>query len=380
MDSQNIKDRIQILAAKLQEGTITDEERKEFELWYNSYDDSSVIVEANDEIDAVKERIYASIEQQTIDSVGRNRSLWLGWLQVAAALTVCTLAVWFYASHYRTPSNSLKTAQAQEILPGGQKAMLILSDGSKVVLDDHANLSTMNVEGVEIKKGEGQLVYTSSKDAKSEPVFHTIQIPKGGTYALTLPDGTKVWLNAASSLKYPVDFTGARREVELAGEAYFEVFKDKSKPFVVKNRSMDIEVLGTHFNVNAYDDNKEIKTTLFEGKVKVIQEKKNLILKPMQQAVLNTGSNTMKVKEVDSEEAIAWKNGEFVFESELISSVMQKIARWYNVEVVYQGPIPDYEYVGTISRDKDISAVLKMLSLTNTIRFKIEGRRVIVMK
>jgi transmembrane sensor len=381
MDSQHIKQRVQFLAAKLQDGTITDEEREEFEHWYNTYDDSSVKLDEEDDIVAVKERIYNAIEEQTINYKGKTSILRRSpWLRIAAAVTFCAIAAWLYTNRFSVEDVSVQTAEVNQILPGGQKAVLILSDGSKVVLDNKGNLPVLNVEGAEIKRGNGQLIYAAGNDAQAAPVFHTIQTPRGGTYELTLPDGTKVWLNAASSLKYPVSFTGNRREVELIGEAYFEVYKDKSKPFLVKNKKLNVEVLGTHFNMNAYDEDKEVKTTLYEGKVKLVNEKGSLLLKPMQQAILNTYNSSMNIKEVDSEEAISWKNGEFVFESELISSVMQKISRWYDVEVVYEGPIPAYEYVGKISRDNNISAVLKLLSLTNTIRFKIEGRRVIVMQ
>jgi ferric-dicitrate binding protein FerR (iron transport regulator) len=202
----------------------------------------------------------------------------------------------------------------------------------------------------------------------------------GGQYQLLLPDGSKVWLNSGSSIRFPTAFIGKERVVELKGEAFFDIKENKKMPFIVRtNNSMDIKVLGTQFNVMAYEDEKSINTTLLEGSVQILKETGSTYLEPGQAAVLNKGSGKIKVAPADIEDAVAWKNGYFIFSNENIESIMRKVSRWYNVEIEYQGNLNNKDFVGTISRDKNISELLKMLELTGAIHFRIEGRRVTVM-
>ncbi|HWW40381.1 FecR family protein, partial [Pedobacter sp.] len=198
-------------------------------------------------------------------------------------------------------------------------------------------------------------------------------------YQLKLPDGTLVWLNSASSLRFPTQFAGKERSVELDGEAYFEVAKNKEMPFKVHVRAMEVRVLGTHFNVMAYDDEESISTTLLEGSVKVSNALQTAVIRPGQQASLKKSSGILGVEEVNTVEAIAWKNGKFLFADEDIETIMRRISRWYNVEVEYRGNLSDKNFAGSISRYENVSEVLKMLELTGTIHFKVEGRRIIVM-
>lgn len=200
----------------------------------------------------------------------------------------------------------------------------------------------------------------------------------GGQYKLTLPDGSKVWLNAASSLKYPVVFIGNERKVEITGEAYFEIAKDESKPFKVLLNNMEIQVLGTHFNVNGYTDEEMIKTTLLEGKVKVLASGQTKYLLPGQQAQLKSSGNIAVTNEVNLEETVAWKDGNFQFENSDIKAVMRQLARWYDVDVSYKGNINKH-FIGSISRNVKLSQVLSMLQQTGEIKFKIEGKNLIVM-
>lgn len=335
---------------------------------------------------------------QNIVSVDKPRSkksrLFPLFRWVAAAVILITLGIgsWFY---FETSfSDGLnKSRYANDIPPGGNDAILTLADGSKISLTDAGNGELLNTRGVSIVKTDnGQLVYTvdpSSTVKENEVTFNTITTPRGGQYQVNLPDGTKVWLNAATSLKFPTTFKNLKeRKVELNGEAYFEVAKNKQQPFKVLSlmsdfgRAQETEVLGTHFNINAYDDEPETKTTLLEGSIRVglrqnINKKYDVILAPGQQAILS--NNNLKTLTVDTEEAIAWKNGNFVFANEGIESIMRKIARWYNVEVVYQGKITDNDFVGTVPRFKNISEALTILELTNTVHFKVEGRRITVM-
>jgi len=383
MDNKNkdVRDRMNVLAKKWQEGTLSPREKQEFEEWYASFDDSVIELEMGEDIISVKERIYRSVENEMGNPHSKRSFVRSSFFRIAAALLVFSIAAGNYFYTSVTKTDALSTAK-HDIAPGGEKAILILSDGSKVELDGKSKDQVLAIEGAEIERKDGQLVYTagSSRPNDEAPVYHTIQIPRGGTYELTLPDGTNVWLNAATTLRYPTDFFGDTREVELSGEAYFEVAKDENKPFIVKSKKFDIEVLGTHFNVNAYDDNSEIETMLYEGKVKIVQpDHKSVVLKPMQQATVNAFTDDLDVKDIDSKDAISWKDGDFVFDNELITNVMKKISRWYDVEVVYDGPLPKARYVGKVSRYENVSQVLKMLALTNTIHFKVEERRITVM-
>lgn len=273
-----------------------------------------------------------------------------------------------------------------DIVPGGSKAVLTLANGQKIRLIDVNNGMLAKQANVQITKiADGQLVYSispnhqESSNLKSQ--YNTIETPKGGRYQLQLPDGTKVWLNSASKLTYPSSFTSHKnRRVVLNGEAYFEVAKDKDRPFLVKTIMQEVEVLGTHFNISSYADEPAVKTTLLEGSVKVIGINGNdKILKPGQQSILTVDNIT--VEDINTKQrAVAWKNDQFVFESDDIQYVMRMISRWYNVDVEYIGDIPENKFGGAISKFENISEVLKSLESTGRVKFKIEGRRILVSK
>lgn len=284
------------------------------------------------------------------------------------------------------------TALQQPILPGGNKAMLTLADGRVISLDDVTEGDLVEQAGVRIvKTADGQLFYESIPASEGdEIVYNAVSTPNGGEYQLILPDGTKVWLNAASTLRYPVRFTGDLRTVELTGEAYFEVKHTKisrtALPFVVKTVSQEVEVLGTHFNVKAYPEENITKTTLVEGSVRVSipssgnQPAAANILKPNQQSIIKSGNHHISVAQTDPTNAIAWKNGNFAFHDNDITEVMNTISRWYNVEVEYEGGPPQNKiFGGTISKFESFEKLLETIALTGTVRFRIEGRRVIVM-
>jgi len=202
----------------------------------------------------------------------------------------------------------------------------------------------------------------------------------GGEYQVVLADGTKVWLNALSSIRFPTSFKGSERKVEITGEAYFEVAKNARMPFRVIGGSQTVEVLGTHFNINAYPDESAVATTLLEGSVKVaMHDGQAKVLKPGEQALIFKENNSFRVKEVDAEDAVAWKNGYFQFNDDDLKTIMNQLSRWYNVEIVYQQANLDQKFGGTISRSKNLSQVLRILELTGNVRFRVEGRRITVM-
>ena len=376
------------LLKKYLAGNCSEEECGLLETWYLKYEEKALPElsqekkeEQLEEIWAfLSKRLEAPIEGMTIAETELPYKTPVLWPKIAVAATVLiALSIGFY--FYNSPNKALPAAQQQisqsEINIIHQKAMLTLADGRTISLDEAKNGEIAEQAGVTITKTkDGQLVY---EGAAKESAFNKIVTPKGGQYQISLPDGTKVWLNAASSLSYPASFTGDKREVKLLGEAYFEVAKNKKMPFVVHSKGQEVEVLGTHFNVNAYADEKKTKTTLLEGsvKVKLIDAKAAALLKPGQQSVYDGGQ--LDVNEIDVSEVIAWKTGYFLFQDEDISSIMRTIARWYDVEVVYAANISPKKIGGRISRNKSLDYVLKTLSRTDKFNFKVEGRRVTVM-
>jgi hypothetical protein len=313
------------------------------------------------------------------------------WYQLgiaASILILITTGLFFYSNRTADDKIDAKVVETKEsiITPGDDKAILTLSDGTKIILEDAKNGILANQAGVSIQKtSDGELLYSFSNSAntvapetKENIIYNKIETPVGGKYQVNLPDGSKVWLNSSSSLRFPALFNGNTREVELSGEAYFDVSKNKSKPFKVITKDQIVEVLGTQFNINSYSDEGPIKTTLIEGSVKIIYKDKVVLLSPGQQ--FQPKESVAAVVEADTEEVVAWKDGYFIFKNEDIKSIMRKVSRWYNVEVSYSGNIPEVGFGGNISRSKDISEVLDVLQLTNAIHFKVEGRRITVMR
>jgi ferric-dicitrate binding protein FerR (iron transport regulator) len=262
--------------------------------------------------------------------------------------------------------------------PGGNKAKLLLADGSAIDLNEAGNGRISKQGNAQITKQSGGLVYDLSKISKTAPViFNTLITPKGGQYQLTLSDGTKVWLNAASSLRFPTAFTGNGRKVILSGEAYFEVAKNNAMPFEVQVNGMTVKVLGTHFDVMAYGDENKVVTTLLEGAVKISKGNASAVLQPGQQATLNNSGN-IAVDAADMEKAVAWKNGLFEFNDDNIEMIMRQLARWYDMEVKYEGDMQDKDFTGSIPRGSNLSEVLNMLALTGILQFRIEGKYITV--
>lgn len=304
----------------------------------------------------------------------------------AAAMLFLTVAAGLYlfsAKQQGIPVVVTETKYAVDLKPGGNKAVLTLFDGRKIILNEVKNGLLSSKKGSVVRKiSDGEVSYQHAANlgfaGQKEGLYNTLETPRGGQYRLELPDGTKVWLNAASVLRFPADFSGKERQVSLIGEAYFEVAKRKAQPFKVKTGAQVIEVLGTHFNITAYPDEQIYKTTLLEGSVKVLAGDDQRLIKPGEQARFKAGSE-IAVTEVDVEEAVAWKNNKFTFNSQPLESIMRQISRWYNVDVQYKGNISKKLFTGSISRYANVSKVLSVLELTTQIHFKIEERRITVM-
>ncbi|SMC85634.1 FecR family protein [Pedobacter africanus] len=377
------------LLDKFNKGLCTPEEIAVVENWYNKQSliskDELPEPDLDDANDAIWKGISGKLTAAGYQAPSAVRTFSIKRLLVAASLFVVLGAGLFYfATQYANGhKESLATTQAQ-IKPGTNKAYLTLADGKRIALTD-STTGTLALQGsVKITKtADGQIAYQIVEQGKEQAgKYNTLEAPKGGQYQITLIDGTKVWLNAASALKYPTKFDGAERKVELTGEAYFEVAKDKKKPFRIISDNQTIEVLGTHFNVNAYSDESAIKTTLLEGSVKVFRTAEGSsykILAPGQQSVLSPSA--LNVKEVDTEEAVAWKEGYFIFDNDNLKALMRKLERWYDVEVDYQGIADDKTKItGTLTRNTQLAEVLKLLEETDKFKFKTEGRRITIMR
>ncbi|WP_276381626.1 FecR family protein [Flavobacterium sp. H4147] len=369
------------LLQKYQNGTLSDEDRDKLDAWY-LHKASNTNSQLNEyELEDSYQYLKSTLPlQQETKVIG----LW-SRVAVAASIVVLLGAGIFYVTA-PTEQPVEVVAKPKEIAPGGNRGILTLSNGKQIVLSDISAKDTIAKEGQEnevtIKmSADGVITYVVNPNAveekNGEDAFNTLSTPTGGQYNIVLADGTKVFLNAVSSIKYPTQFNGDQRIVELEGEAYFEVAKNKNQPFIVKSADQAIKVLGTHFNVHAYDNEPIIKTTLLEGSVAVTYQNQKTILKPGQQSNVTANSNKITVREVDTDAAIAWKNGRFKFDNADLKSVMKQLERWYGIKVEYRGDVSDVRFNGGTFRNKNLSEVLKVLELSN-IKFKVEGKTIIV--
>lgn len=367
------------LLQKYQEGTLSNQDQDKLDAWYLHQASTSNLQLSEYELEDSYELLKSKLPLQAEPKVIRL------WPRVAVAASIALLLGTGIFYFTKPKEQSIPVAEkAQEIAPGGTRGILTLSNGKQIILANISAKDTIAKEGEEvtIKMGaNGVITYIINPDAdasKNNPnAFNTLSTPTGGQYNIVLADGTKVYLNAVSSIKYPTQFNGDKRLVELDGEAYFEVAKDKSKPFIVKSDNQSIEVLGTHFNVHAYANESVVKTTLLEGSVAVSFKNQKSILKPGQQSNVSDNFTKIKIREVDTDEAIAWKNGRFKFDNADLKTVMRQLERWYGIKVEYRGDVSDVRFSGGTFMNKNLSEVLKVLELSN-IKFKVEGRTIIV--
>lgn len=305
----------------------------------------------------------------------------------AAIILIASIGIWFYTSRHPDAGKDLAaTNYANDIAPGKNTATLTLANGKTINLSD--SKAGIIIDAAKLTYNDGTDLGSrhpefSSASLNGKATMLSATTPLGGQYQITLPDGTHVWLNAASKISFPSQFSGKNRKILLKGEAYFEVSKNKNKPFIVETDKQEITVLGTQFNVNAYTDEPVVKTTLIEGSVRIglsgqQSAQHSKVLMPGCEAI-NTGTN-IEMYKVDTDLAVAWKNNQFIFESDDIRYIMRMIARWYNVEVEYQGEIPSNKFGGAVSRFEHVSEVLRPLQATGKVKFKIEGRKIIVSK
>lgn len=312
-----------------------------------------------------------SNRQDTIIRRATRRNYW--WAAAASLLLIGGGALWISRSGQQKPA---VIVQQTALTPGGNKAILRLANGQEIILDDQANGKIAEQGGVTVIKADsGAIAYTGTGNNVQ---YHTLSTPRGGQFQLTLPDGSQVWLNSASSIRYPTAFTGTERMVEMTGEGYFEIAPDAAKPFTVKAGRLDVHVLGTGFNIMAYADENAIRTTLVSGSVKVEAGDATAVLTPGLQASLSPEGQTFKTSRPDLAEVLAWKNGQFRFNKTGIKNIMRQVARWYDVEVSYEGNVDNIEFQGILSRKVTAQALLETLEATGEVHFKVKGDHISV--
>ncbi|MDR6567296.1 FecR family protein [Chitinophaga ginsengisegetis] len=372
---QHLKDLIQ----RYLKGNASPEEVEALHEWYDSFDDSEVPlpVELGEDRRMLEQRLLNRLKPVMQPPKVKRIPFWR-YAAAAALLALVAVAGKIGWQHrYPSPQKNIMAdnTAATDKPPANKKAMLTLADGSTITLDDAANGALGKQGGANIiKKEKGQLAYQAA-DANGAVVYNTLTVPRGGQYQLVLPDGTNVWLNSATSLRYPTSFRGAERKVILQGQAYFEIAANATQPFKVQANEMEVVVLGTRFDMMAYADEPTINATLMDGKIKV-QDK---ILRPGQQAVLALSGHQLTVRDADVNKIMAWKNGLFVFNNMDLPTILREIARWYDVEIVYQSAPGKELYGGGISRNLNLSAVLHVLEENGTNHFKTDGNKVVVL-
>jgi hypothetical protein len=388
---QNIED----LIRKYNLGRCTPEEKILLEQWYQFFDLSNKSDHLNSfEIDKIKEEVWLASQNNLVTdkketgiAKKRKRSLLSLWKPYAAAAVfisvIAIAAVYFYKPKKENDNQTAKhltkkEQQFTDISPGTKKAQLTLGDGKVISLDSARSMQLKEKDGTLIDKQSGKLVYDDGAKHNGEILFNTLSTPRGGEYQLVLPDGSKVWLNAASSLRFPTRFEGKQRTVFLNGEAYFEVAKNAKMPFqVIPDDGMTVEVLGTQFNVMSYGDEKEVRTTLAEGIVKVTKIKKSVLLSPSKQAVMLKADQSLVVSDANVDKALAWKDGMIEFDGDELPYIMRQLSRWYDIDVYFLGEVPTGRYNGSIRRQAPLSKVLEILKLAG-VQFKLENKKLMV--
>ena len=370
--------------------TLSEQEQLDLDTWRRSDDRNARLYEELQdrrrlvaEVKGLLNTDYTAATRELYEKIGISKPairIYRSWWMAAAAVLLLSAGAYLWRLNRSSQPVAGNKAPAGhiDVAPGRQGAILTLADGRKVVLDSMGNGVIATQNGSKVMLKNGQLAYHRDGTAATEAVYNTVTTPKGRQFQVALPDGTKVWLNAASSLRYPTLFAGKERKVEITGEAYFEVTANHKMPFRVKvNKTTDIEVLGTHFNINSYADEADVDATLLEGSVQVVNGDEKALLHPGQQA--RVSGQIKIVNDVNVEKVMAWKNGLFDFQDANLEEVMRQLERWYDIEVVYKKGIPKLEFIGKMGRDLSLSEVLNGLQMSK-VHFRLEeGRRLIVL-
>lgn len=357
-------------------GSITQEEMLLLEAWYLEWKPGKEELD-EEEVEAIKAEVWRNLSRQPEKKRRDNINYLLG-----AAAIICLIgffSLFIFSSEDAVPVQSVKT----DFPPGGNKAVLSLSTGKKILLTDSDNGIVGQEGDILIKKAEdGKIVYEPLASKSNEVLYNTLTTPRGGQYQTVLSDGTKVWLNASSSLEFPVRFIGSQRMVKIVGEAYFEVSHDKKRPFTVVCGNQEIQVLGTHFNVSSYPEDSGTATTLVNGSVRIKNIRSGMLkmLSPGQAAVIQKGSGRIDIFRANIDEALAWKQGYFIFDDQPITTIMKVMSRWYNVDIQYVNVDNTDRFGGTFSKSRNLSETLNNIEELGNVRFDLRPGKIIVKK
>jgi transmembrane sensor len=391
MDAIEKSLRLALLIRKHLDQTLTAEEAVEMESlrredpdhdrWFDNLTEPDELVNGLNEIESVNvdrgwERLQSAMKAH--EQLAKTRNIPSRW-KLAAVLTgailITGILLWQLAGTGKSapsPAEQLTTL----IKPGQDKAYLVLADGREILLDSAGNGSLIIQGNMQVVK-QGDVLSYKKADQQASPVYNTIRTPKGGQFKIELSDGSRVWLNAASSLRFPTNFAGTHRIVQLTGEAYFEVKSNPKRPFTVEVGSLKVNATGTRFNINAYPDENGILTTLAEGNVRVRSINSDVSLKPEQEVLTEPNGTMSPVRSADMETRLAWTNGKFIFNGADVPAIMRQIGRWYDVDVRYLGPVKGETFTGMVSRQSDITRVLRIMEVGG-IRFRIEKNVIMV--
>lgn len=373
------------LLEKIADGTATPADRAAFQEWITSLssaekqqvmmDMEAFMPELIPNEQADENLLAALLVQINQTKVVKLKRSWYRF--AAAAIFILALGVAYWMIDPFSTYHPSVSAPITALVPGGNKAVLTLASGEQIVLNGANNGNIADQNGVQIIKLDSGLL--SYKGKASQIGYNTLSTPRGGQYQVELPDGSHVWINSASTLRYPTAFVGKTREVELNGEAYFEVFHDPSRPFQVKVKELSVNVLGTGFNIMAYEDEAAIRTTLVHGSVEVSVANKKQRIEPGEQASVTTGKDQFQISKPDIDQVLAWKNGQFLFSNMSIKAIMRQVSRWYDVEVVYEGEPSNKVLGGGMPKTKVADSLLAILEETGLVKFKVTGRKIIVL-
>lgn len=387
------------LLLKHLQGSLSAEEQEQLALWLQQSPRNQELLNAIDNEEHLRQQLQLlreaqEQEQAVFEKIQRMRNLPVTavvkrglftrkWMWAAASLLLLAgVGVYLFTINHPAATREVAVAGVHDVEPGKTGAILTLADGRQVVLDSLQNGVVAVQNGAAVTLQNGGLAYNASGNTGSAPVYNTLSTPRGRQFELSLPDGTKVWLNAASSLQYPTLFSGKERRVLVTGEAYFEVAASSALPFIVVTEKAMVQVLGTSFNINAYTNEGAFAATLVNGSVKVAAGTSEVLLKPGQQAQVNNSGAAQPVRvvsEPDMGRALAWKNGYFNFEDVALEDAMRQLERWYDIQVTYEKNIPDIHFGGKLSRDMSLKGLLKSLEEAD-VHFRIEeGRKLIVL-
>ena len=372
---------LEALAHKYRQGTITPEEQAYFDKWYGAHSDTGIDLSDNPvSPEQIRKQMLGNIQDHIRAGKPARIIRYWKYTAVAAAIALCSVTAYLYFS---SSTNNRPTIIAESLIqPGTNGATLTLANGKKIVLEQTGAGIIQAEANVKLEKAnDSLLIYTAGQNAPAEMSYNILETPKGRQYAVVLPDGTKVFLNAASTLKYPTQFTGKLRTVELTGEGYFQVAHNKAMPFIVRTATQAVKVLGTEFNINSYADEGRTVTTLETGSIQVQAGTAYKLIRPGQQSILRA-DGSLNVRQADMESAFSWKHNKMVFEDAGIEEIMRQVSRWYDLDIRYEGKIPDDTFTGTINRESSLATVLKMFDLT-AIRFSVEqtgGRKTLIIK